>query len=962
MTRFFVSYTQADREWAEWIAWQLEDAGHEAILQAWDFPPGSNFVHEMQQATATADRTIAVLSPAYLASEFASADWYAGFRQDPVGAERRLLPVRVRDCNPEGLLGSIVYADFVGRDDQAARAALLAAANGGKRAKPITAPPFPTDAAARNGESPAFPGILPRVWRVPHPRNPTFTGREDLLAQLEFTFNDTGEAGVVHAVQAIHGLGGIGKTQIAIEYAYRHAGAYDAVWWIRAQEESTLAADFASLAQELGLPEAAIQSQATTIEAASQAQEAMIQAVRLWVGRGGQRYLLVFDNADHPSALGPYLPTTGTGHVMITSRNATWPPRVQATAIPVLSPSDAIAFLQTQTGQQGEAATATLAEELGYLPLALAQAAAYISARVLTLEGYLARFRTQRREVLKRGELSDYEATVATTWELAFQGAAEQAPAAADLLNIMAFLAPDAIPLEVLITNAEVLPEPLRETMKDQVALDDAVVALRRYSLVEALDDQTLSVHRLVQAVLQDRLSLDQHRAWAEAAVHVVAAALPDEGHDPQTWPAWERILPHALAVIQHGNDVGLTDLAVARLNGRVGVHLAARGRPEEAHPMLEHALALSEGELGRDHVDQAIGLHHLARILRDVGDLPAALQAVEHALAIDEAAHGREHPETAADLALMGNILRDQGKLEAARGLLEEVRFIRTKVLGPEHSDVATSLNDLGVVFRRQGNNQAARDVLERALRIHERVDGAESREVAIAIGNLGDVLSDQGDLQQARAFLQRSLGLNELLYGPDHPIVATALLKLARILMKQDQTTDARGFLERALAIDEAAYGGGNPAITPDLDSLGNLLQATGRTDEAMELHERALRIRETSLGPNHPQVATSLNNIADILQTEGDLAGARDRFERAIRITQETAGEESRGMATYHRNLANVLAQQGDLVGARNSLQRALPIWRRIGDQERVRETLRSIRSLNERIDSISRRHKQ
>src|SRR5215218_5021303 len=104
MTRFFVSYTRADREWAEWIAWQLEDAGHETVLQAWDFPPGSNFVHEMQQAAATADRTVAVLSPEYLASEFASAEWYAGFRQDPVGADQRLLPVRVRDCKPEGLL------------------------------------------------------------------------------------------------------------------------------------------------------------------------------------------------------------------------------------------------------------------------------------------------------------------------------------------------------------------------------------------------------------------------------------------------------------------------------------------------------------------------------------------------------------------------------------------------------------------------------------------------------------------------------------------------------------------------------------------------------------------------------------------------------------------------------------------------------------------------------------------
>ncbi len=745
----------------------------------------------------------------------------------------------------------------------------------------------------------------------------------------------------------------MGKTQIAIEYAYRHAGIYDVIWWIRAQDESTLAADFASLARELGLPEAVVQDQSTTVEAARQAQEETILAVRRWLDRGGQRYLLVFDNADHPSILEPYLPTVGFGHVVVTSLNPNWPPHVLAMAVPVLPPAEAIAFLLTRTGQPNEASATTLAEELGYLPLALSQAAAYINARVLTLEGYLERFRTQRREVLKRGELTDYEATVATAWELAFEGAADQAPAAEGLLEIFAFLAPDAIPLELLMAGAEALAEPLRATVKDRVALDDAVVALRRYSLVEVINDQTVSVHRLVQAVVQDHLTRDQQRAWAAAAAYVVAAALPDEGYDPRTWPSWERILPHALAVMQHGTEIGLTGLAVARLNGRVGVHLAARGRPEEARPMLEHALMLSESELGRDHVDQAIGLHHLARILRDLGDLPAALQAIERSLAIDEAAHGKEHPETATDLALMGNILRDQGKLEAARGLLQEVRSIRMRVFGPEHSDVATALNDLGIVFRRQGDNRAARNVLEQALRIHERIDGAESREVAIALGNLGDVLSDQGELRPARALLQRSLYLNEMIYGADHPMVAVALLKLARVLMKQGRTKDARANIERALAIDETAYGVDNPAVTPDLDSLANLLRGIGNTNEAMELHERALRIRETKFGPDHPQVATSLNNIADILQSEGDLAGARDRFERAIRITEKTAGEDSRGIAIYNRNLANVLVQQGDLVGARKALQKALPIWSRIGDQERIDETLHHLRILNVQI---------
>jgi hypothetical protein len=216
---FFISYTSADRTWAEWIAWQLEQEGYSTVIQAWDFSVGSNFVLEMNTATTTAERTIAVLSPDYFQSGFTPSEWAAAFKRDPKGERRLLVPVRVRSFDVEGLLGQLVYIDFVDRDEQTARTDLLAGVRQ-QRAKPTTPPTFPTSLPQQT-EQPSFPGTLPTLWNVPYPRNPFLTGRDDLLTQLSTALR-SGEATALTQPQAISGLGGIGKTQLALEYAYRY--------------------------------------------------------------------------------------------------------------------------------------------------------------------------------------------------------------------------------------------------------------------------------------------------------------------------------------------------------------------------------------------------------------------------------------------------------------------------------------------------------------------------------------------------------------------------------------------------------------------------------------------------------------------------------------------------------------------------------------------------------------------
>jgi hypothetical protein len=247
---FFVSYTAADRAWAEWIAWQLEAAGSTTVLQAWDFRPGSDFVHQMQQATEQADRTIAVISPAYFGSRFGEAEWRIAFAKDPAGESGVLVPVRVEDCDPPGLLSTRVYVDLVGVDEATAARRLLTGLRKGERpGRPDVAPMFPGGVAAEPlglRPAPVFPGPGPAISNLA-PRNPNFTGRTELLAALASNL-------AAGAVVAAHGLGGVGKSQLVLEFCYQHAGDYDLVWWVAAESPLVAAAGLAALGPRLGLP------------------------------------------------------------------------------------------------------------------------------------------------------------------------------------------------------------------------------------------------------------------------------------------------------------------------------------------------------------------------------------------------------------------------------------------------------------------------------------------------------------------------------------------------------------------------------------------------------------------------------------------------------------------------------------------------------------------------------------
>ena len=846
---FFISYNKADREWAEWLAWHLEDSGsYSVIIQAWDFGAGCNFVLEMDRAIRECERVLAVLSPDYLTSLFTKPEWAAYFAQDSTGQDRRIVPVRVRECEPKGLLAAIVYADLVGKPDTEAKAALLEAVKLGRR-KPESAPGFP---GRKVVNKPRFPGALPEIWNVPHLRNPNFTEPGGRLTEMRDALRNGRPAALT---QALAGLGGVGKTQLAIEYAYRFAADYGIVWWVRSEQAATLAADYAALATKLDLAEKDAAEQPIIVSAVRDA----LQQRRDW--------LLIFDNANGPEEIRDYLPAQG-GHILITSRHAAWGGVAQTVPVKRWASEVAVEFLLKRTGHTDVDAAKELGSELDYFPLALEQAASYIDSAQKTLLGYLALFRQHHLDVLKRGKpASGYPATVGTTWELSFQRLEVESPGGAVLLQFCSFLGPDDIPRDLIATDLAQLPESLRETVNDPLAFDEAVSAIRRYSLIEVRGDSTLSMHRLVQAVVRDRLEISERRRWVVIAVNVVNNMFPKGSSDVRTWKECDRLLPHAIAATELAENLNVGWENTASLVNRVGTYAFGRAEYAKAKAATERALKIAESALGSDHPTVAVYLNNLGAVLRTVGDFAEAKASYERAISIGQKTFGPDHHQVAAYLSNLGGVLRDLGDFVGAKAAIERALKIDEKVFGAHSPDVATDVNNLGTVLASLGDLTGAKTAFERAFKIDEESLGIDHPEVATDLNNIGSVLTDLGDFTEAKAAFERALKIAEKQLGPDHPKVAISLNNIGRLARKQGDLGLAKGVYERALRIDEKTFGSDHFKIGTRLSIVASLLRDLGDFSGAKKAYERALKIFQRSLGESHPNTRRVREDLASL-----------------------------------------------------------------------------------------------
>jgi tetratricopeptide (TPR) repeat protein len=713
-------------------------------------------------------------------------------------------------------------------------------------------------------------------WLVPYDRNPFFTGRESLLQSLRDTLTQN-SAAAISQVQAISGLGGIGKTQTAVEYAYRYRDDYNAVFWVRADTVLELSSSFVEIAQLLNLPQKDAENQ-----------DEVVQAVKLWLSRN-ESWLLIFDNADQPDLLQPFQPNDPKGHVLITSRAQDL--QVLGIACPVemetLDPDEALAFLLQRTGREpGEEplaptvdAAAQLAKELGYLPLALEQAAAYIVAKKARFQDYLASYQKLKLKRLEKSKpmLGNYSDSVATAWRLNFEQVEATEPAAADLLRVSAVLHPDAIPFELLTQGGsqlgDALATALEDAAEDPLAVNELLEPLCTYSLIRVdRVNQTYGIHRLVQDVIRaDMTMAETLPLWINRTVSAANQLLPEEDETGleyqdsyETWPILERLTPHVQVLLQTCQAAACESLAAARLFNGIG-NLRERGQYTLAEPLLQKALQLRQAMLEGDHLDVATSLNNLAYLYESQGRYEQAEPLYQQALAIQKRLLGDEHPDVATSLNNLAALYDSQGRYGQAEPLFQQALEMRKRLLGDEHPDVAQSLNNLAFLYDSQGRYEQAEPLYQQALAMRRRLLGDEHPDVALSLNNLAMLYQMQNRYEDAEPLLIETVALFRKLLGSEHPNLAVSLNNLAKCYREQGNYSQAQSLCREALEIAEQALPDGHELRGRFLDDFATLRAAQGLTEDAKSIYLQALEILEPKLGAEHPWTVRCRENLA-------------------------------------------------------------------------------------------------
>jgi tetratricopeptide (TPR) repeat protein len=803
-TALFISRAGADADFAATIGAILEAACYAVTLQQWDFA-NRNFMQRMHAALSEGARVIALLSPEYLRSEHCQAEWQNAIADDPLNTKSRLILLRVAECEPVGLLRGLAYWD------------LVPIRNNRSLLEQTVREAVRTDPGREAAVGPYWRAPRTIIDREAIRPVPSFSGREAELAATSAALANDG------AIAALYGLGGVGKSSVAREYAWRNRDQYAVIWWLNAQTEDGIIDGLL----RLGTLFARGLDQLKDRRAAAQ------QVTGSILSGFAKPVLLIFDNLEDERLLRAWQPRTGA-RAVVTSRNAAWSAGVTTIALDAWRLETAIKYLQRESGRTdlADADARAIAEALGALPLALSHAAASLRGmRMVTPQRYLERI----NEYLKNApRAAEYPRSVFATFSASIAQAEHQAAGAAAVLCFAAQFAPDAIPEQLftqpidcyseglgpIVSESDALD--LRCTLVDDLRLDEALGTLDRLSLLAfAASSRTYAMHRLVQLASRDLVG-SSSREWSECAVEVADAAFPKVRFE--TWPQCGRLLPHARAALD--------------------------ALPDET-------VFLPAGSLAQGC---AVYLYYR-------GEYSAACELYERALLIRQKALSLEHPDVGYSLSDLASVYREQGRYEEAESLHKRALATLEKALGPEHSHVATSLNNLANVYEDQGRYEEAEQLHIRALAIKEKAFGPRHSDIAFSLTNLANVYREQGRYEEAELLHKRAQAIWEKALGPEHPEVAHSLNGLANVYREQGRHEEAELLHKRALAIWERALGPGHPDVATALSDLARLYEAGGRRDEAEPLCARALSIREEALGQNNAKTKELRNRLTTL-----------------------------------------------------------------------------------------------
>jgi tetratricopeptide (TPR) repeat protein len=850
----FISYASPDLAFAEEAHRRLLAAGFRVWFDKARLNPGCDWHKEIEAGCEASRVLLPVLTPLWKKSDWTKFETYGADAVIPLIVEGKFV-----DTSTPPLMRFQGQALDLSAPDDAGWERLF-------------------DALRRLLAQPA-PEKLDRLADVRYAANPFFVGREKELEQIHEGLHQNPTAVLTQGrVRAVTALGGVGKTTLARQYVEKFWRCYPQVFWVDCR--LGVEGEFARLC-DLLLPEH---------RSSTNVPEKARFALRELQGRADR--LLVLDNAEDETSLQAWISKTGHCRTLITSRFTGWSAAVRSIHLYVLEPGPSRLLLVTRAGRDDFAALTAaertacdeLAKQLGYLPLALEQAAAYVEQQGedFGFADYLRLYEAATRDLLAAGVLgsTEYPDSVMTTWKTT---AAKLGAGSRAILRLCAFLAPTPLPVSVLIIGVEgihgeamaIANGPLPAPTDAESWVRDQVRQLRAYSMVEA-KGQSIKFHPLVQTV--QRLDLDvasgERRYILEESLWWIILCFAGDPDDVRSWPTLDPLAPHAHAVARYADGAGVAD-PTSRLMNSLGGLLNAKARYAEAEQLKRRALEIDELGLGPDHLDVAVRLNNLATLLLATNRLAEAEPLMRRAQEINELGLGSGHPRVGVNLNNLAQLLKETNRIVEAEPLMRRALAIDEANFGPDHLDVAVRLNNLALL------------------------------------------LLNTNRLAEAEPLMRRALEIDARSLGSDHPKVAKDLNNLALLLKVTNRIAEAEPLVRRALAIDERSFGMDHPDVARDLNTLVGLLWATNRLAEAEPLMARVVTILTKSLGENHPNVAIALNNLATLLQTTNRLAEAEPLMRRMVGIllafTVET-GHSHPDMQTAVNNYASLLRAMG------------------------------------------------
>lgn len=653
----------------------------------------------------------------------------------------------------------------------------------------------------------------------------------------------------------VQGMGGVGKTQLALKYSQDFQREYTGVWWFSAETRTGLETDCLLFCEKQGI--------------ALAQNEAAGSAVRDWLA-GQENWLLVYDNAEDVKMVKTFLPATGNHHVLLTSRNPQWD-GMQSLPLGVWNAEQGLAFLHTRLGAgfAKDEELRALCKALDGLPLALEQACAYIQTRKTTVAKYLDALAKHETTMLQREDASDCPRSVFATLSLAFD---ELSSAAQALLKLCSWLAAEPIPSYLFTEQPEKLPEALQAAVQDDIQWRDTLAELEQYALCQVTptvlldyvgngDEEVdcLNFHRLTQAAA---------RVGASGRESLRMLSLPNENWEPKNWPRCQALQPHIVYLHEHYQEEWDLARHLGLLLNQLAIYLQfGPALYQTALLLYKRALSIAEDALGSEHLETGTRLNNLAELYKATGDYDAAMPLYQRALSILENVLGPEHPNTGWSINNLASLYYITGDYGAALPLYQRALSIAEKEQGLEHPDTGISMSNLATLYLGAGNSDAALPLYQRALAIAEKTSGPEHPITGIYLNNLADLFRVTGEYDSALPLFKRALAILEKAQGSEHPDTSLPLNNLALLYQTIGDYDAALPLFQRALTIAEKAQGPEHPQTGKYLNNLAKLYRATGDHAEALRLYQRALAILEKALDPEHPYTKTCRANLADL-----------------------------------------------------------------------------------------------